>query len=162
VSDLKGQIEISKMMNLLTGIVLAVVLLLALLYLGVGVFIKANVYDAKMTSEIISGSISALASMNMNGTVVFRLPVGECTIDVSQDNTEVEFPKQGKLLVDTKVAEVQSRQCSRLNIIRPNYIKVEKKKIECSTRVKRALIIEKINDDIKFEVIDLENVEGVV
>ncbi len=142
-------------MNILSGIVLAVVLLLALLYIGVGVFIKANVYDAKMMSELISGSISALASTNMNGTVIFKLPVGNCKIDIDQKKTEVEFPADSKLLVDNKLATVESRQCSRLEIVKPKYINIETKTIECSTNKRLALIVSKINDNINFDVLEL-------
>lgn len=146
------------MLQVLSGIIFAFVIMLALFYLGVGVFIKGNVYDAKMASERISGAISALASTDLNGTFIFRLPAGGCEIHIlnysnCQEGTYVIFPSGSLFMAGEKTATVANTELSCLEIVRPTYVNIEKKSIKCDPKVQKALVVEKINRDIKFGVI---------
>ena len=130
---------------------MAVFLLFSLLYIGVGVFVKSNIYDAKMMVEIISGAVSSLASTSMNGTIAYRLPSGVCTINITEDYVRVNIPP-GLLFVGKKTAELQKEQAAELKLIRPDYITIKEKSAECDPGRQRLLLANKVNDEISFEV----------
>lgn len=139
------------MLLFLGSMIMAVGLMFSLLYVGVGLLTKSEIYDAKMMSEMLSGAISVLSSTSLNGTVIFRIPAGLCTINITEDKTKVTIPT-GNLFIQEKTAEVVREQTSELSNIRPDYIKIHPINTECEQRKVKIFVIQKIENDISFDV----------
>ena len=148
---LKGSVIITHMLLFLGSLILAVGLMFSLLYLGVSILTRSEIYDAKMMSEMLTGAISALSSTSLNGTIVFKLPAGNCTVNITEDKTNVTIPA-GILVLEEKTAEVVKEQSSILNNKRPDYIKINSIETECDLRRPKLFAIHKEGDEIKFEV----------
>ena len=147
---LKGSVITTHMLLFLGSMIMALGLMFALLYLGVGMLTGSEIYDAKMMSEMLSGAISALSSTSLNGTIVFRLPAGVCIINITEEKTKVTIPT-GMLVLEEKSAEVVREQTAELNNIRPDYIKINSFNTECGKNKVKILVINKVQNDIIFE-----------
>jgi hypothetical protein len=148
---LKGSVITTHMLLFLGSMIMAVGLMFSLLYVGVGLLTKSEIYDAKMMSEMLSGAISVLSSTSLNGTVIFRIPVGLCVINITEDKTKVTIPT-GNLFIQKKTAKVVREQTSELSNIRPDYIKIHPINTECSKKQVKIFVIQKIENDISFDV----------
>jgi hypothetical protein len=145
---LKGGMFTTYFLIFIGSIIVSLVLVYMLFYGGLGIASSMIYYDTRANVEVFTGLVSAASSHNGDFRIVFSLPPGKCELEVSQDKVRMKIP-QGDIKIESQEIKVKMSETT-MSIVKPDYVNIGSFKTSCSETEKRMVIIEKIENEVRF------------
>jgi hypothetical protein len=138
-----------------SGAILAIVLIYAMIFGGLGVAKSLLYYDARTIVEMLASETSAVASHqgDFNRAMIYRgsLPSGVCDFKVEDNKISMKIPEQLVSPLGVRYAEVKVKTTeAQMEIPVPKYIEIKPFTATCEKGVSRTIIIQKQGNLIWF------------
>ena len=147
----KGSLFTTYFILFIGGLILAILLVYAVLWGGIGIAKSWSFYDTKAQAQRLSSLISAASSFS--GNFYFHYHVSyltKCTVNISQDEVKVTIPSGAKIEQAGGKYVIKKTTSTTYPIIKPDYIIVKKLDKECNENG-ISIYSEKIGDEISFQ-----------